>query len=351
MIIPLGGGLFLEAGVSGAPDPIEVVARAPGATLRLASALARHDLGDEVVDDWTLGVHGPVRTIIDTFRLRHREGRDVAIEALRGWVRAGHPRGRRLQRRARPPLHDGPGGEGRDSTPTRYGERLGGLLSHDHRAAQAVADGRREPTAIASDRRGRDPYQVTDRGRVRQPLLASGLLPPRDSRPKAAGAVFGHDGLAAADQLLACPRGGRETVLDSVNFDIQSYGMLIALNELQSVLYPSLAGGCLVGGALAWFAATRKSLFVCLPLLLFAVIAVWFSLAAGMHFGYGAWQGIDNPPEEAFADGADLTGSILFGWMPSGIFCALVFVLTRVVWRRRQSLAKAARKDGAAAVT
>jgi hypothetical protein len=127
VIIPLGGGLFLKASISGDPDLIEVAARAPGATLCLASALARHDLSDEipdsihvaiergrrpprtrapviwhhfddatfsvgreelrVVDDLTLGIYGPIRTIIDSFRLRHREGQDVAIEALRRWLR------------------------------------------------------------------------------------------------------------------------------------------------------------------------------------------------------------------------------------------------------------------------
>ncbi|MCB9872143.1 MAG: hypothetical protein H6837_19970 [Planctomycetes bacterium] len=125
--------------------------------------------------------------------------------------------------------------------------------------------------------------------------------------------------------------------------------MPIAINELQAVLYPSLAGGCLVGGSLAWFAATRKSPLVILPLLLVAVVAVWFSLAAGMHYGYGAWQGINNPPDEAFADGANLVGSILFGWMPAGVFCAGVFVLTRVLRRRRQSPEEAV--GGAAAAS
>lgn len=124
---------------------------------------------------------------------------------------------------------------------------------------------------------------------------------------------------------------------------MQSPGMFIALNELEAVLYPTLAGGGLLGGLLAWFAATRKSPFLFLPLLLVAVVVVWFSLAAGMHFGYGAWQGIDNPPAEAFADGADLTGSVMFGWIPSGLFCAVVFVLTRIVWWRKRSRTEAAR--------
>ena len=123
VIIPLGSGLFLKAGISGDPDLIEVAARAPGATLCLASALARHDLSDEIPDsihvaiprgrrpprtrapavwhhfdeatfsvgreefrvvgDLTLGIYGPIRTIIDSFRLRHREGQDVDTSSAR----------------------------------------------------------------------------------------------------------------------------------------------------------------------------------------------------------------------------------------------------------------------------
>ncbi len=125
--------------------------------------------------------------------------------------------------------------------------------------------------------------------------------------------------------------------------------MLLALNAFQAVFYPSLAGGCLVGGSLAWFAATRKNLFATLPLLLAAVVVVWFSLAAGVHFGYGAWQSIDNPPDEAFADGANLIGSVMFGWMPAGVFCGVVLVLARVLRQRTHS--REAAVDGAAAAS
>lgn len=127
VITALGGGLFRRADAPGDPDLLEVAARAPGATLCLASALARHDLSDEIPDaihaaiergrrpprtcapvvwhhfdratfaigrdeerivgDLTIGVYGPIRTVIDSFRLRHHEGHDVAIEALRRWLR------------------------------------------------------------------------------------------------------------------------------------------------------------------------------------------------------------------------------------------------------------------------
>jgi len=133
LIEPLGRGLFLQAGTRGDPDLIELAARAPGATLCLASARARHGLGDEIpgtvhlaldrtrrpprtsapvtwhrFDDGTfdidrtefdvlsglpLGLYGAARTVIDSFRLRHLEGQAIAIEALRRWLtgRGNHP--------------------------------------------------------------------------------------------------------------------------------------------------------------------------------------------------------------------------------------------------------------------
>lgn len=106
---------------------VEVALRAPQATLCLTSALSHHDLTDEIpasidvalprsnrpprmgapirwhrfdadtydlgrqhltVDEGViLGIYSPERCIVDAFRLRHLEGEDVAIEALRRWLR------------------------------------------------------------------------------------------------------------------------------------------------------------------------------------------------------------------------------------------------------------------------
>lgn len=126
-IEPLGRGLFLKAGTEGDPDLIEIAARAPDATICLRSALARHGLTDEVprmihvalerhrrppataapvtwhrFDAATfeigrqqievggglqIGIYSAARTIVDAFRLRHHEGQDTAVEALRRWLR------------------------------------------------------------------------------------------------------------------------------------------------------------------------------------------------------------------------------------------------------------------------
>jgi predicted transcriptional regulator of viral defense system len=108
-------------------DLIEICHRAPDATLCLASALARHGLTDQIPaaidialprgrrapeltapvswhhfarDTFTIGrgplplgteaeigIYGAERCIIDCFRLRHQEGAELAVEALRTWLR------------------------------------------------------------------------------------------------------------------------------------------------------------------------------------------------------------------------------------------------------------------------
>lgn len=125
----LGHGLFQRADhrQDADIDLIELAVRAPKATVCLTSALARHGLTDEIpasIDialprgQWrpatrapvtwhsfstatfdlgrepleltrelTIGLYSPERSIIDAFRLRHREGSDLAIGALKRWLR------------------------------------------------------------------------------------------------------------------------------------------------------------------------------------------------------------------------------------------------------------------------
>jgi len=58
--------------------------------------------------------------------------------------------------------------------------------------------------------------------------------------------------------------------------------------------------------------------------LLLATIALWIGLWLGVHMGFGAWQNLPGHGEKAYADGAALTGSFMFGWMPAGIVCSAV---------------------------
>jgi predicted transcriptional regulator of viral defense system len=127
-VVRLGRGVYRRADAPPVDEDLhEVAARAPDATLCLVTALARHGLSDEIPqrldvalprdrrapkvhaavawhrfdpetyqlgrevldvgDGLTIGLYGPERCVVDAFRLRHREGEEVAIEALRRWLR------------------------------------------------------------------------------------------------------------------------------------------------------------------------------------------------------------------------------------------------------------------------
>ena len=123
----LGHGLYRKADAPPADlDRIEIALRAREATLCLTTALSHHDLTDVIPVDidvalprsrrpprvrapvrWhrfhadtfdvgretievdaglTIGIYGAERSVIDAFRLRHQEGDEMAVEALRRWL-------------------------------------------------------------------------------------------------------------------------------------------------------------------------------------------------------------------------------------------------------------------------
>ena len=65
-----------------------------------------------------------------------------------------------------------------------------------------------------------------------------------------------------------------------------------------------------------------------LGLLGLGVLVFWLGLFLGTHIGYGAWQAVDNPPEEAFADGAGLVGTLIAGWLPGCMFAGAAFLVS-----------------------
>lgn len=126
-VVALGGGVYRWADVLPADDDlVEIAERVPRATLCLETALARHglidaipaaidiavprgstrprlrapcrlhqfdvrtfDLERDLVDVGArrpLGFYSAERSIIDAVRLRHREGSDLAWQALRRWL-------------------------------------------------------------------------------------------------------------------------------------------------------------------------------------------------------------------------------------------------------------------------
>ena len=133
----LGHGLYRKADAPPADlDRVEIALRAPEATLCLATALSHHDLTDIIPAEidvalprsrrqprvrapvrWrrfhedtfnlgrettpadealSIGVYSAERSIVDAFRLRHQDGDDVAIEALRRWLARSGARPARL---------------------------------------------------------------------------------------------------------------------------------------------------------------------------------------------------------------------------------------------------------------
>lgn len=128
-IIALSRGVYRKSDWLGDEDLIEVVVKAPRATLCLRSALARHELIDDIPAEidiavprgsWTpqtaarvrwrhfdpdsfdigrgrldieggrsIGIYSAERCIVDAFRMRHLEGPDLANEALKRWLRRG----------------------------------------------------------------------------------------------------------------------------------------------------------------------------------------------------------------------------------------------------------------------
>ena len=120
-------GIYAHPGFEAGPDLVEIAVRAPSATLCLTSALAYHDLTDDIPPainaalprlqrppkteapvTWhrfdsdtfdigrtttpiagrlAIGIYSPARTIVDAYRLRHLYGTDQALEALKRWLR------------------------------------------------------------------------------------------------------------------------------------------------------------------------------------------------------------------------------------------------------------------------
>jgi hypothetical protein len=131
-VIALSRGLYRKTEWLGDEDLVEIAIKAPRATLCLRTALGRHDLIDDIPAEidvaiprgsWTpkvsppvrwrhfdadtfeigrgrldisedrgIGIYSAERSIIDAFRMRHIEGGDLAIEALKSWLRrCGQP--------------------------------------------------------------------------------------------------------------------------------------------------------------------------------------------------------------------------------------------------------------------
>jgi predicted transcriptional regulator of viral defense system len=121
-------GIYAAPGLRVDFDLAEIAIRAADATICLTSALALHDLSDEipssidvalprsrraprteapatwhrfdddtfhigqtrltVINGLTIGLYSPARSIVDAYRLRHLYGTEQALNALKRWLRA-----------------------------------------------------------------------------------------------------------------------------------------------------------------------------------------------------------------------------------------------------------------------
>lgn len=128
-ITAMSRGHYRKSDWLGDEDLIEVAAKSSSATICLRSALARHDLIDDIPSEidiavprgsWTpelsapvrwrhfdpdtfeigrelidiagqrsVGIYSAERSILDAFRMRHLDGADLANEALKRWLRRG----------------------------------------------------------------------------------------------------------------------------------------------------------------------------------------------------------------------------------------------------------------------
>jgi hypothetical protein len=105
------------------------------------------------------------------------------------------------------------------------------------------------------------------------------------------------------------------------------------MNVFHETLLLYLVPGATVGIVLSVWAGLRGHILLRLLCLLGGVLAVWAGLFFGVHMGYGAWQSIPDPPDEAFADGAKLTVALFFGWLPAGLLCVVTWALTLLLSR------------------
>jgi hypothetical protein len=126
LVEQIARGIFAQPDLPADLDLVEIAVRAPDATLCLTTALARHELIDDILPsidaalprrrraprmtapltwhrfddntfhigrdeltvygDLTIGIYDPARSIIDAFRLRHLYGEDLAVGAVRRWL-------------------------------------------------------------------------------------------------------------------------------------------------------------------------------------------------------------------------------------------------------------------------
>ena len=74
-------------------------------------------------------------------------------------------------------------------------------------------------------------------------------------------------------------------------------------------------------------AARIRSWWLKVPLAFIGFMVGWSSIVLGVGHGFDTWQAMADPPDEAFADGAQLMASFFAGWIPAAALMTLVILL------------------------
>lgn len=59
----------------------------------------------------------------------------------------------------------------------------------------------------------------------------------------------------------------------------------------------------------------------------FGILLMWGGYFMGVEIGYRTWQGLPNPPDEAFSD-TDGASGLFLGWLPSMVFLGCLHALS-----------------------
>lgn len=102
------------------------------------------------------------------------------------------------------------------------------------------------------------------------------------------------------------------------------------MNPLQQTFLLYFLPGILISFLLVYSSGNLRW-FYRYPLFLLSILINWLAIFLGVHMGYGAWQNMPNPPEEAFADGAQLTMAFIGGWMPGIILFFAMYILVVLI--------------------
>ena len=98
------------------------------------------------------------------------------------------------------------------------------------------------------------------------------------------------------------------------------------MTPFHEYFYPIFGSGLAIATIASIVAGLSRGVLVPVIFLIVGVLSFWAGLFIGSEIGYQVWQGIPDPPPEAFADTFPM-GALFAGWIPAGVYCAATFGL------------------------